>query len=400
MQKNTQNIFEGLTPAAGESIEGLDTFLEKNRTLGITPFVTSQLGIHSDKKNLPTLEEFKRRAKQKKEIGKFEKLGHAQNALAQEYGYKEYRAIKPLLQSEKDLGLYEILEKNGSIPITAEDFKEMQRRDVFRSSQYTSSNRFQEKHYFKNQENIIQGIAINPCLPDDFDNIAHNDRDGAEVKDWWERAYIQTDSWRDESYSEYISRLKEDGYSGEIETQEVYIRQQDERKESWYLKFPEGIRYTVRMLDGGAWDRSTYHGNFNNLKKACDKALLLNKGRDEVVIAGSKKDSKGNFNYEEQLKKEGRVITLDKYDEELINLAFHNKMQIIIKKLSEEDIYKTVEHLRKLAKKDLKGLPYIIMDEAYKVFAPTMDTKGTKINKSNNNYRDLEYKHHKNKFRR
>lgn len=37
-------------------------------------------------KLLPTLEEFKRKAKQLKIDNKYEKLGYAQNALAKEYG--------------------------------------------------------------------------------------------------------------------------------------------------------------------------------------------------------------------------------------------------------------------------------------------------------------------------
>ena len=39
-------------------------------------------------KQLPSLEEFKQQAKELKKSQNIEKLGHAQNALAKEYGYK------------------------------------------------------------------------------------------------------------------------------------------------------------------------------------------------------------------------------------------------------------------------------------------------------------------------
>lgn len=50
---------------------------------------------------LPSMEEFKIESKQLKISKGFDKLGHAQNSLAQKYGFKDYNAIKPkLVQSE------------------------------------------------------------------------------------------------------------------------------------------------------------------------------------------------------------------------------------------------------------------------------------------------------------
>jgi len=46
---------------------------------------------------LPSMEEFKIESKQLKIYEKFEKLGHAQNSLAQKYGFKDYNSIKPSL---------------------------------------------------------------------------------------------------------------------------------------------------------------------------------------------------------------------------------------------------------------------------------------------------------------
>ena len=39
--------------------------------------------------HLPSIEEFKQQARELKKSQNFEKLGHAQNALAKEYGYKD-----------------------------------------------------------------------------------------------------------------------------------------------------------------------------------------------------------------------------------------------------------------------------------------------------------------------
>jgi len=48
----------------------------------------------------PTEKEFKIQAKKFKISGNFKSLGHAQNALANKYGYKDYNAIKPNLKKE------------------------------------------------------------------------------------------------------------------------------------------------------------------------------------------------------------------------------------------------------------------------------------------------------------
>ena len=42
---------------------------------------------------LPSIYEFKQQAKELKKSQNFEKLGHAQNALAKEYGYKDYQKL-------------------------------------------------------------------------------------------------------------------------------------------------------------------------------------------------------------------------------------------------------------------------------------------------------------------
>lgn len=76
---------------------------------------------------LPTLNEFKSKAKELKNCGKFNKLGHAQDGLAKEFGYKDFNSIRPYLKEKKTLtknekSLSEVLaknmDKNGKVNIS------------------------------------------------------------------------------------------------------------------------------------------------------------------------------------------------------------------------------------------------------------------------------------------
>lgn len=53
--------------------------------------------MHTLNQSLPSLNEFKSEAKHLKKSESFKKLGHAQNTLAQKYGYKDFNAIRPAL---------------------------------------------------------------------------------------------------------------------------------------------------------------------------------------------------------------------------------------------------------------------------------------------------------------
>ncbi|NOM01208.1 hypothetical protein G9Q13_28680, partial [Klebsiella pneumoniae] len=84
--------------------------------------------------------------------------------------------------------------------------------------------------------NCIQGVLINPALPEMFDQTPNAERSREEKARWWDRPYIVSD-----------------------------------KNERW----PHGVRYTVRMLDGGAWDRSTNHGMYGSIEEAVARALEL-----------------------------------------------------------------------------------------------------------------------------
>jgi hypothetical protein len=120
-------------------------------------------------------------------------------------------------------------------------------------------------------------IPIDPPLPDDFDITPNDERSPAEIARWWDQPYIVTATFEDQgdaTYDEYVTRMKsygdEPGRSrAEWEADKAAHRQ------NWWVWFPTGIRYEVRCLDGGAWDRAISHGVFATLDEAlaCCQAL-------------------------------------------------------------------------------------------------------------------------------
>ncbi len=127
---------------------------------------------------------------------------------------------------------------------------------------------------------VVDGIYINPQLPKDFDITPHDERD-EEMNWWWDKPYILIDELEQESWEEHYYRLKSDDEFGEpwsdeeIGSKEDWLRHLKEQKENWYKKFPMGFRYTLRVLDGGAWDRSSWKGTFDNFDEALKMAKQL-----------------------------------------------------------------------------------------------------------------------------
>lgn len=111
------------------------------------------------------------------------------------------------------------------------------------------------QHYYSNQVNwATDRIPINPCQRDDFDSTPHENRDPLELEHWWDMPYIQTCEWSDIGSSNA------------------------EHREEWLKYWPSGIRYTVRCLDGGAWDRSTNRGSFASLEQAVASIIPVQAG--------------------------------------------------------------------------------------------------------------------------
>ena len=133
---------------------------------------------------------------------------------------------------------------------------------------------FDKKYYFENQENIVDGIAIDPLLPDDFYDTANEERDTNELAHWWGRPFITTETFREDSYEEYCERMSK----YELESLEEFTARREEEEQSWNRKWVEGVRYDVRCLTGGAWDRPSMLGNFSTL----DEALALAKEKPKM----------------------------------------------------------------------------------------------------------------------
>lgn len=89
------------------------------------------------------------------------------------------------------------------------------RNEYFKNCIKSNIEYFKSENEYNNQE-LKEGIAINPNLSVEFFNTAHNKRDIKEMKAWWDKPFI-------------IS----------------------------YKTSNEEENYGVYILDGGAWDRPT-----------------------------------------------------------------------------------------------------------------------------------------------
>ncbi len=116
---------------------------------------------------------------------------------------------------------------------------------------------------------IIGGVAINPTLRPGFDATPNEERDPQETSDWWGRPFIRAVSWEEMagSYNDYLERVKNLPDYTPI-PKEQHEAEQEERRESWHTHWPSGLRFDVRCLDGGAWDRSTNWGSYATLDEA------------------------------------------------------------------------------------------------------------------------------------
>ena len=85
-------------------------------------------------------------------------------------------------------------------------------------------------------EDLVDGILVNPVLPESFDATDNKERP-FEHAVWWGVPFVRT-------------------HRMETPTQE-FLRE-----------FPEGTEFELRCLDGGAWDRSTWWGRFPSMTAA------------------------------------------------------------------------------------------------------------------------------------
>ena len=106
---------------------------------------------------------------------------------------------------------------------------------------------------------LVGRILVDPILPRNFDNTANEMRPRPHDF-WWMRPYVATYS-ADKMWPESDESIESSS--------------RQEERGAWHKVWPGGIRYDVRRLDGGAWDRSTFHASFATLESAVEKAMQL-----------------------------------------------------------------------------------------------------------------------------
>ena len=130
-------------------------------------------------KILPTKKEFQSIANDYKIKHKITRC-QAYEKLAKEYGYKTYHDIKPLLK--------ENIEIPGAVVVSFDEFKQIEKERIF-SQTSIANTYFKPYHQFKAQM-LIEGIAYEPKLPNNFWNTPNDDRDYEELENWWDVAFI------------------------------------------------------------------------------------------------------------------------------------------------------------------------------------------------------------------
>jgi len=123
---------------------------------------------------------------------------------------------------------------------------------------------------------IVEGILINPELPDYMSYKDINERSEEHLKKWFGKPYINLTAYvaPDSSYEEYYERLKD--YNSKLESEKEFYLRIERNKKSWFEHWGEdGIRYDVHILDGGSLDRPSNKGSYKTLDEALKVAKSL-----------------------------------------------------------------------------------------------------------------------------
>ena len=113
---------------------------------------------------------------------------------------------------------------------------------------------------YQTGEMVIDGIPVNPVLPDSFYSTPNEHRPASQEY-WWNRPYIEMETV--DATDDYQASRTDAG----AEAGQQYWRTtgRDAFIAAWP---PSGTRYDVWCLDGGAWDRPTSWGCFATLEEA------------------------------------------------------------------------------------------------------------------------------------
>ena len=82
-----------------------------------------------------------------------------------------------------------------------------------------------------------------------------------------------------ESWAQYSERMKklENHSSFETRNQEQFEVDKEKQKEEWFKTWgDDGLRYEVRCLDGGAWDRASEKIMTGSFNEALNMAKTIN----------------------------------------------------------------------------------------------------------------------------
>ena len=158
--------------------------------------------------------------------------------------------------------------------MTDEETEEYYQREI-------EADTYHERYEPQNQSNVVEGICINPVLRYYFDATDNDIRSELEKTHWWGRAYITTEEFTRDTYKEYLVRMKN---STTVETEKQFNSNRVNDRKSWFCHWGnDGVRYNVRCLDGGAWDRSSNKGFFDNLDDALILAREINIENDTLI---------------------------------------------------------------------------------------------------------------------
>jgi len=120
-----------------------------------------------------------------------------------------------------------------------------------------------------------EGIWLNPKLPQNFSNTPNEERSPAQLKKWWNTPFIVVTKYSkmDKNYEAFKKRMSQ--YDMTIESENEYNTRIEAQRAAWFGAWTDGLRFAVRCLDGGAWDRPTCLGMFGTFGEAFDLAKKI-----------------------------------------------------------------------------------------------------------------------------
>jgi len=148
------------------------------------------------------------------------------------------------------------------------------------------------KCLINNEDFKVKKIYVNPKVPSFMDSKDINDRSESHLAKWFNRAYIRTQDFGEDNYQKYCERMAYTQEEYKLDTEEEFNTRRAKDLKSWCEHWvDDGIRYDVRILDGGAWDRTTNKGSYKTIEEAMEVAKELmsgptsmNKFNDSLVV--------------------------------------------------------------------------------------------------------------------